>query len=126
MKFFLIVAFLGLALFAINACAQPTPSKFTKVISVADYKALLAATPNPQLIDLRTPAEIAGGNIAGSQNIVYGSNTLTVEFEKLDKTKPLFVYCAKGGRSGKTTPQLEKMGFTTIYDLEGGYDAWKK
>jgi thioredoxin 1 len=122
---FLSLFFISCMLIGITACAQKAPSKCIKVLAVADYKAKLTATPNAQLIDLRTPAEIVGGKLDGSQNIVFGSNDFLAQFEKLDKTKPVFVYCAKGGRSGKTTPQLEQMGFTEIYDLEGGYDAWK-
>ncbi len=46
------------------------------------------------------------------------------QLEKLDKTKPVYVYCKAGGRSGKATKQMKKMGFTTVYNLIGGIGAW--
>jgi rhodanese-related sulfurtransferase len=46
--------------------------------------------------------------------------------KKLDKNKPVLVYCAAGGRSASAAKDLKKAGFKKVYDLEGGYDAWKE
>ena len=44
--------------------------------------------------------------------------------EKYDKTKPVFVYCKSGGRSKKAAEKLNELGFTNIYELEGGIIKW--
>ncbi len=42
------------------------------------------------------------------------------QVEKLDKNKPVFVYCAVGGRSAKASQILKESGFKVIYNLQGG------
>ena len=42
------------------------------------------------------------------------------QVEKLNKNKPVFVYCAAGGRSGKAAPLLQAAGFKYVYNLIGG------
>lgn len=44
---------------------------------------------------------------------------------KLNKAKPVFVYCAGGVRSGKASKLMAELGFTSIYNLDGGIKAWK-
>jgi rhodanese-related sulfurtransferase len=46
------------------------------------------------------------------------------QLTKLDKNKPVYVYCKSGRRSGKTTKKMKEMGFTTVYNLNGGFGAW--
>jgi thioredoxin len=43
----------------------------------------------------------------------------------LDKSKPVLVYCASGGRSSKAAQWLAQNGFTTIENLKGGFTQWK-
>ncbi|TAE59522.1 MAG: rhodanese-like domain-containing protein, partial [Bacteroidetes bacterium] len=45
---------------------------------------------------------------------------------KLDKSQPVFVYCAVGGRSGRSAQTLQQLGFTQVYDLEGGITRWQQ
>ncbi|MCK0129990.1 rhodanese-like domain-containing protein [Flavobacteriaceae bacterium F08102] len=81
---------------------------------------------NVQLVDVRTAKEFNAGNIKGSVNIdYYQQDTFKTSVEKLDKSKPVYLYCRSGGRSHKAAVQLEKLGFTKIYDLKGGYLGWK-
>ena len=112
-------------LMSFNACAQKAAGKHTKVLAPAEFKAKLAETKNALLLDVRTAGEVANGKIENSTNIDFNAVDFKAQLAKLDPKKPVFVYCAKGGRSGKTTPTLEELGFTEIYDLEGGFAAWK-
>jgi rhodanese-related sulfurtransferase len=41
-----------------------------------------------------------------------------------DKTRPIVVYCKSGGRSALATATLQQLGFTNVYSMIGGYDAW--
>ena len=48
------------------------------------------------------------------------------EILKLDKDKPIAVYCAVGGRSSSTAQFLRQQGFKKVYDLKGGMFAWSR
>lgn len=94
------------------------------VLSIKDFETKLKATENAQLIDVRTPEEFAAGALPNALNINFYNDNFKAEMDKLDKTRPVFVYCAKGGRSGEASEICKGMGFKLIYDMEGGYMAW--
>ena len=67
------------------------------------------------IIDVRTPAEFMGGNVAGSINIPL--NELTDRLEEIKQMKqPIVLCCASGNRSGKATAYLRSTGV----DCENG------
>ena len=78
-----------------------------------------------QIVDVRTPEEYKNGFIDNSQNIDFNSPTFDEDISKLDKTKPVILYCKSGGRSAKCSEKLKEAGFVKIYDLEGGITQWK-
>ncbi len=94
-------------------------------LSASEFKQALATHPGAQLIDVRTPAEYKAGNIPHSRLINFQRPDFVIEMERLDKTKPLFIYCQSGGRSGMACRQLADKGFSQIYELRGGYGAWQ-
>ncbi len=94
-----------------------------KVVSPQEFKNLLKLE-NRQLIDVRTSEEYSAGKIDNATNIDYYASDFKTKMSKLDKSKPVLVYCAAGGRSGKTAEMLREMGFQEVYDLKGGYGSW--
>lgn len=80
----------------------------------------LKTTPNAQLLDVRTPNEWNAGKVASSKCINYNDPAFKEQVQKLDKDKPVFVYCAVGGRSTKASQILKESGFKLIYNLQGG------
>lgn len=80
-----------------------------------------------QLLDVRTPEEFQSGHLA---NALHANWNDDAEFESrtkaLDKSKPLYVYCLAGGRSSAAASWLNKQGFTKVYNLNGGINAWKQ
>lgn len=80
----------------------------------------IKATPNAQLLDVRTPKEWEAGKIASSKCMNFMDADFKQQVEKLNKTKPVFVYCAAGGRSAKASQILKDAGFKVIYNLQGG------
>ena len=78
-----------------------------------------------QLIDVRTSREFSNGFIAGAKNIDYNGESFEKQMKKLDKNKPVLVYCAAGGRSENASELLKEWGFKEVYDLIGGYNGWK-
>ena len=77
-----------------------------------------------QLVDVRTAEERFDGFIENSQNIDFNSPTFDEDILKLDKTKPVILYCRSGARSAKCANKLKKAGFIKIYDLQGGITQW--
>ena len=78
------------------------------------------------VIDVRTPQEFATGYIKGAVNADWQNEPLfTEQAKKLDKTKPVYVYCLIGVRSSKAADWLAASGFTKIINLDGGIKAWK-
>jgi len=76
-----------------------------------------------QLVDVRTPQEYATAHIPGAANIDVRAADFDTQAAKLNKKKPVAVYC-KGGRRSKTAAKkLVEMGFT-VYELDKGFDNW--
>jgi len=100
-------------------------STAVKTIDVKTYSDKIKATPNAQILDVRTPEEYASGNIENSDNVNWLSDSFVLKTDKYDKTKPVFVYCKSGGRSLKAANKLAELGFTSIYNLEGGILKWE-
>ena len=93
-------------------------------VKVAEFEKLANAGKGA-ILDVRTPKEYAEGHVNGSVNINYFDKDFKDQVGKLDSTKPVYVYCHSGGRSSKAMNIMKSQGFTTIYNLTGGYAAWK-
>lgn len=94
------------------------------LVNASDFDNLIALG-NSQLLDVRTSDEFNSGCIKGAINIDFWDPAfLDLVKEKFDKSLPLMVYCAGGGRSAMAATNLRKKGFKIIYDLEGGYESY--
>ena len=78
-----------------------------------------------QVVDVRTPQEWNEGIIEGAVKANFYDDDFKTQLEKLDKEKPVAVYCKVGGRSSQAMSMMQEMGFKEIYNLKGGMDAWK-
>lgn len=76
-----------------------------------------------QIVDVRTPAEYAGGHLNNSINIPLSS--LGAEMKKLKKDKPVITCCASGMRSSSAKSLLQSNGFKEVYN-GGGWHGLKK
>ena len=113
----------GLIFFSLIGCKGHLDSGI-KDISVEEMQSLLKID-DVQLVDVRTPEEFKAGYIANAQNIDYYSPTIDEDILKLDKNKPVIVYCRSGKRSRDCSEKLLKAGFQKIYNLEGGITQWE-
>ena len=109
-----------------NTSTQETSQQanIKKDVNVNEFAALIA-TGDGQIIDVRTPGEWAEGTMKDAHKINLYDADFKAQIEKLDKTKPIYVYCKVGGRSGQAATQMQTMGFTAVYNLTGGMNAWK-
>src|SRR5690349_13273541 len=65
-----------------------------------------------QLVDVRTPDEFSKGHIAGAVNNDWLEDGFLDRAKTLDKSKPVLLYCAVGGRSEEAMAAMKKAGFT--------------
>lgn len=79
-----------------------------------------------QLVDVRTQEEYEVSHLKGAQNICVDNDDFDKKIRSLDKNKPVYVYCKKGSQSAKAAEKLKKMGFTKVYDLDGGIRSWEE
>ncbi|MCP4456773.1 MAG: rhodanese-like domain-containing protein [Cytophagales bacterium] len=110
-------------LFLAFACST-APEQDVQKISNAELVELMK-NPDVQLVDIRTPDEVAEGFIKGARKIDFYSNDFLTQMDELDKDKPLAIYCRSGGRSGKAVAKLSTFGFKKIYDISGGFSGWQ-
>jgi rhodanese-related sulfurtransferase len=81
--------------------------------------------PNFVLIDIRTPEEFESGHIAGAININYHTDAFIADLDKLDKSKTYMIYCRTGRRVSDTVGIMVRLGFPTIYRINGDINRWK-
>ncbi len=111
-----------------SAPAAPTVAAPT-IERVAPEKALEIirehkGDPNFVVLDVRTPQEYRSGHIAGAINIDFYAPDFPKRLDKLDKNKTYVVYCRSGHRSGQAVSLMRQLGFTHIYDVQGGLSTW--
>jgi len=91
-------------------------------ISVHDLKRKRDAREAIQLIDVREPFEFEIARIDGAKLIPLGQ--LANRLHELKQNGQTVVHCHTGMRSAQAVQMLRQSGFTNVYNLEGGIDAW--
>ena len=114
--------------FGTLSCQQKQPQKQSQAkASVITFDQLMEQVigKEVQLIDLRTDDEYKAGFIDDAIQMNFlEKETFIQQIETLDKSKPVYVYCHSGGRSGRATKLLKEKGFLQIFDYSGGYSEW--
>ena len=106
-----------------NEISTDQGQSINKILSAKEFKEKLS-DESIQLVDVRTSPEIEGGKIENSIQIDFNGADFKSELAKLDKSRPVMVYCASGRRSANTAKTLQSLGFKEVYDLEGGFNGW--
>jgi rhodanese-related sulfurtransferase len=118
---FILPFFLAATLIACNSEAQEKISLAPKEFETSLNK------QEVQILDVRTFTEYQSGHL---KNSLLADWTNPAEFKErvahLDKTKPVYTYCLSGVRSGQAAEWMQKNGFTSVFNLQGGIVAWKK
>lgn len=77
------------------------------------------------ILDVRSAGEFFSGHIEGAINIDVEGMTFDGDIAKLDKSATYAVYCHSGRRSGIAVSKMESAGFTSLFNLDGGVQAWQ-
>lgn len=92
-----------------------------KEISASELKQMIAENIDFQLIDVRESYEYEVANLGG---MLIPLSTLKEKTDLISKDKQVVVHCKSGGRSAKAIAQLEALGFTNLWNLTGGIEAF--
>mmetsp|Transcript_17719 Transcript_17719/g.57972 ORF Transcript_17719/g.57972 Transcript_17719/m.57972 type:complete len:115 (+) Transcript_17719:108-452(+) len=96
-----------------------------EILDVPTFKKAIS-DKNVPLIDVRTGLEYKSGHIENAVNIdFFDRANFNENFASFDREKPIYLYCRSGNRSQRAARKLVANGFKKIYDLKGGYKAWK-
>ena len=90
-------------------------------ITVKELKQKIDKGEDFQLVDVREPFEYEMSNLGGENIPLAG---VVIESDRIATDKPVIMMCRSGKRSGVAIAQLEQLGFTGLYNLEGGILAW--
>lgn len=130
-RYYLLFTVISIFAFSCSNAQQPSEKtnieskKIVQNIDATEFHKKITSEKDIQILDVRTPDEVAQGKIPNSINIDFYNN-FENSITSLDKNKPVYVYCASGGRSAKAMSKLHEQGFTTVYNLKGGFGAWSQ
>ena len=87
---------------------------------------LLERRDRVRLIDVREDDEWRAGRAAGAEHIGKGVIERDIVSQVPDKSEELVLYCGGGYRSALAAEALQKMGYTNVASLIGGWREWTK
>jgi rhodanese-related sulfurtransferase len=89
-----------------------------------DVKKKMDAREKFVLVDVREDSEWARGHLPGAMHLGKGIIERDIEKAVPDKSAPLVLYCGGGFRSALAADNLQKMGYTNVISMDGGWRAW--
>lgn len=92
--------------------------------TVADVRARQAAGEPFVLVDVREESEFAAGHAPGALHLGKGVIERDIEARIPDPATPLVLYCGGGFRSALAADAIQKMGYTNVVSMDGGWRAW--
>jgi rhodanese-related sulfurtransferase len=95
-----------------------------KQVDIHQYQKMPRASHT--LIDVREDNEFAAGHAAGALHLGKGIIERDIETAAPDKSATLVLYCGGGFRSALAADALQKMGYTDVISLDGGWRAWNE
>ena len=94
--------------------------------TVAEVEGRLARGERFEFVDVREDNEFAVERAGGARHI--GRGVLERDIERLipDKAAPIVLYCGGGFRSALAADNLQRMGYTNVVSMAGGFRAWRE
>jgi rhodanese-related sulfurtransferase len=104
--------------------SHPQASSNVKQLTVSQFEKMRRVGVQMNVIDVRTPEEIAKGKIPGAVEMDYEGGDFEEGLDGLQKELSYIIYCRTGRRSSEAAELMVQKGFRSVYNLEGGYEAW--
>jgi phage shock protein E len=97
----------------------------TRVREVSAAEAAQAQANGAVLIDVREADEYDKEHVQGALHLSKGVVELRIEENVPDVATPIVCYCGGGSRSALAADNLQKMGYTNVASMVGGFKGWK-
>src|SRR5262245_31886072 len=97
-----------------------------KECTIADVKQKLDRGEKFHLVDVREESEFAAGHIPKATHLGKGIIERDIEEKIPDHNAPIILYCGGGFRSALAADNLQKMGYTNVISMDGGWRGWKE
>ncbi|MBI2815571.1 MAG: sulfurtransferase [Acidobacteria bacterium] len=95
-----------------------------KEISAEELRRKLGTNSPLHILDVREADEYAKGRIPGAQHLCKGILERDIETAVPNLNEEIVLYCGGGFRSALAADNLQKMGYTNVFSLEGGWRDW--
>ena len=92
--------------------------------TIADVRRRQAAGETLTFVDVREESEYAKGHIPSAIHLGKGVIERDIEAKIPDPAKELILYCGGGFRSALAADNLQKMGYTNVLSMDGGWRGW--
>jgi thioredoxin len=122
MKLYILNLFTAFVILLISCSNGQNNNNTLPAIAFSDK---IKSLPDAAVIDVRTPEEYQKGYLPNAINIDWNGGDFETKINAYDKSKPVFVYCLSGARSGKAAEKMRDMGFKEVYALKGGILKWR-
>ncbi len=116
--------------------AQPHSQRFLQIVndaksrvrevSVDDVQAKLERGEEFLLVDVREESEYARDHLPGAIHLGKGVIERDIENRVPDPATLMILYCGGGFRSALAADNLQKMGYTKVFSMDGGHRGWKE
>lgn len=108
------------------SCKENPKSDEINIISIEEFREAINNENSIQLVDVRTLEEYQAGHLKNAKNICVTEDDFQEKAQQLNKNEPIYLYCRSGKRSARAAEILKEMGFTEIYDMDGGFINWQE
>lgn len=98
--------------------------KNVKETNVADVKRRSDAGEKFLLVDVREDNEWAKGHLPGAVHLGKGIIERDIEQRVPDTSAKVILYCGGGFRSALAAENLQRMGYTNVESMDGGWKGW--
>jgi rhodanese-related sulfurtransferase len=95
-------------------------------MSIPEVKAKIDAGEKFHLVDVREESEYDAGHIPGAIHLSKGVIERDIEKTIPDTDAPIICYCGGGYRSALAADNLQKMGYTNVISMDGGFRGWRE
>ena len=115
-----------LVVLVLSACGGTATAEI-QLVSASDAAAVLdERAPDVVLLDVRTLEEFNEVRVPGSVNVDFYAADFAAQLDTLPKDVPYVVYCRSGNRSSQTMDIMRDLGFSEVWDVDGGIISWNE
>ncbi len=97
-----------------------------KEVKVEDVKSRLDNQESFFLVDVREESEYAAGHLPKALHLSKGVLERDIEGVIPDLGAQIILYCGGGFRSALAAENLQRMGYETVFSLDGGFRDWRE